>query len=431
MTFTRRDVLIALSASTGLMRCAGTPLVPAASTAFPLGVAAGDPTSDGAVLWTRSAGEGALTALVWADGAQGEALATQYEVRAGDGGYAQVEVAGLRPGTWYRYAFVASGQRDARSPSGRFRTAPAAGTRDVVKLGATCCTQYGNSFEVLGHAGAREDLDAFLLLGDTVYADGAHDPDAFRACWQRSFSTPEYQALRSSTGVIAVWDDHEFNNDWSGDSIAPDRFSWASGAWFDHMPMRRHPTNPERIWRSFRFGDTVELFALDSRSERVRSQGQYLSEAQLAWLEEGLRTSTATFKVLMNSVPISSFTVPFFSTTAHDRWESFPQARARVLEFIDAERIPGVLWLSGDFHLACAGKVGLDGPGKDAVEVLVGPGAQTPNAAPSYPGLPQFEWSSGINNYGELTLDPSTGVAKVAWIRGNGRRIFSRSYQLA
>jgi alkaline phosphatase D len=299
-----------------------------------------------------------------------------------------------------------------------------------VRLGATSCTCQGLSFGVLARAAERDNLDAFLLLGDTVYCDGAKTVEQFRAKWHDAFATPEYQALKASTALIATWDDHEFFNDWSEDVISPAQFSAASRAWFEHLPMRRNPRVPDRVWRSLRFGDTAEVFVLDSRSERYRSRAQYLSPMQLGWLKQGLSNSTATFKLVMNSVPISTFESIWFRASRGDRWESFPEDREAILRHVDEQQIPGVLWVSGDFHLASAGRVSTSGPGQGAIEVLVGPGAQVPNAAPFYPSPPQFDWSSGTNNYAELVLDPNSGDARIAWVDRKGGVIHAETYRL-
>jgi alkaline phosphatase D len=288
----------------------------------------------------------------------------------------------------------------------------------------------GLPFSVLARAAEHEHLDAFLLLGDTVYCDGARTLEQFRSKWNEAFSTPEYQALKASTAMIATWDDHEFFNDWTEDTISPQQFAAGSQAWFEHLPMRRDLKAPGRVWRRLRFGDTADVFVLDGRSERYRSRSQYISPQQMEWLKHGLQESSATFKLVMNSVPISQFDSLWFRPSRQDRWESFPADRSNILRHIENEKIPGVLWVTGDFHLSSAGRVSLSGLGSRAIEVLVGPGAQVPNAAPFYPSGPQFDWASGTNNFAELTLEPRSGDATVRWVDRHGRAIHVQTYHL-
>jgi len=411
MSLTRREVSIAL-ASAALVRCGGR-LVNPSPKEFPLGVASADPSPGGALLWTRYDGGEALRAVVWPDGSD-----TAVEVPA-TGRWALAEITGLTPATWYRFAFVAG---DKRSSEGRFRTAPAPGTSPIVRLGATSCCKAGHPFDVLLRAGERTDLDAFLMLGDTVYADGAGSLDEYRAAWEDPLSTAEHQQLRASTALIATWDDHEVDNGWGGDNVTPEQLAAARQAFFEHMPQRT-PNGAQVLWRSVRFGDTAEVFAVDSRSERDEAAGEYLSRAQMSWLKDGLAASPARFKLVMTSVPIAEYAVPLFAPFKDDRWEGFPASRAEILKHVEDEGIGGVLWVAGDFHLACSGRVSLSGPGQSAREILVGPAAQLPNLSPSYPAGPQFEWSSGLNNYAELELDPLRPSIRARWLDGRGRAI--------
>lgn len=86
--------------------------------------------------------------------------------------------------------------------------------------------------------------------------------------------------------IIAIWDDHETaNNDFksgssdSNDSIATggciysgnttcfsDREAHAKRAYHEWIPIRQVDiTDDNRIWREFRFGDLVDVLALDTR----------------------------------------------------------------------------------------------------------------------------------------------------------------------
>src|SRR5688572_20487700 len=93
---------------------------------FPLGVASGDVSTAGAVLWTRYTGTAALFAAVWEmDGDDYVERVALVPVTPAGGGFAHVDVAELTPGARHRYVFVelSGGQAVARSPIGRFRAA--------------------------------------------------------------------------------------------------------------------------------------------------------------------------------------------------------------------------------------------------------------------------------------------------------------------
>jgi alkaline phosphatase D len=315
-----------------------------------------------------------------------------------------------------------------QSGTGRFRTALAPGDLRPITFGATCCTKHGYSLSTLDHAASRQDLDAFLQLGDTVYCDGAEDLAGFRTKWSDGLAHPSHQVLRASTSLISTWDDHELFNNWNPEKLPEAQYRAGLQSFFEHQPLRRGPT--DGIWRSLKWGDTAEIFVLDCRGERRPSKEQYISRAQQDWLTSGLSRSTAAFKLILNSVPISSFPGVLFGATADDRWEGFPEQREKILGFIETQGIRGVLWIAGDLHLGSMGRVSQKGPGSKAIEVLVGPGGQTSNPSPSYPSKPQFDWSTGRNNYTTFGLDPSALSVQVKYFDGRGTVLADQTYTL-
>jgi alkaline phosphatase D len=429
----RRSVMAGLSAlGAGALGC-GTPRYRPTST-FPVGVASGDATADGALLTTRYLGPGHALQVAVAEGdAPVPASAPRRPVALADGGFASLTVDGLRAATWHRYVFEAVdalGVVVDASDEGRFRTAFAPDTVAPLKLGAVCCTKHTHDFRALTAAGQRTDLDAFLLLGDICYADGAKTRDEFRTHWGLTLDTPEYRQLRRSTSVVPLWDDHEIRNNWEGATLDAALFDTARAAFREHQPLRVDPARPQRLWRRLSWGRTADLFILDARSERDRARGHYLSPEQADWLIAGVTQSQAAFKLILNTVPIGSFDTLFFQPFSGDMWQAYPEQRRQVLEAIDASGTRGVVWVSGDFHLACIGRVGAAGaPGATQLEALVGPGAQAPNALPSYPAGPQWDWASGKNNWAELDLEPATGLLTLRYVDDRGRVFHEARYR--
>jgi alkaline phosphatase D len=346
------------------------------------------------------------------------------------GGAVHVEVLNLAPQTEHRFAFIDSDGK--RSRTGRFFTAPPDDVKVPVVFGASACTKNGFDMGVMGAAGAREDLAFFVSLGDTVYCDGARTLDDFRGRWSQNLSTDGYRALRGSTSLFATWDDHEVTNNWDPASTPATSVAFGRETFFAHQPLGRVAGTPDRIWKKKRWGKTLELFILDSRSDRhtAGASREYLSRAQMDWLKADLLASDAVFKVIVNSVPISEFP-HLFGLFRDDRWEAYPRARDEILGFIEGSQIPGVLWLAGDFHMASVGKVSQSGFGKRAHEVLVGPGAQIPNLLAGLLRAPQFSWASAENNYGALHLDPDRGSIRVVHHNRKNEIIADHELQLA
>ncbi|MFK7989372.1 MAG: alkaline phosphatase [Sandaracinaceae bacterium] len=386
------------------------------ATTFGLGVASGDARVDGAVLWTRYDGTASLRLAVWEmDGASYVAERVDVVVSPADGGFVHHAVTGLTAGARYRYAFfeMDGDMRSGRSAVGRFRAALAADASEVLRIGAVSCVRNGRDHATLERAGERDDLDLFLLLGDSTYNDGDRTLAEYRGSWAENMSTAGWRGTRAATSVLATWDDHEVDNNFdpeTADLANPKR------AFFENLPLSRDTTDPDRIWRSARWGRTVEVFVLDSRGERRPSVDEYLSRAQMDWLKTGLAASPCTFKLIMNSVPIADFPFP----SGGDRWEGYAAQRTEILTFIDDTPIDGVLWVSGDFHLACIGAVARSGPGASQTEILAGPGAQIGNPGSFLLREPQFSWASITNNYTTMELDPTGPQIRVTWHDGSG-----------
>jgi alkaline phosphatase D len=160
---------------------------------------------------------------------------------------------------------------------------------------------------------------------------------------------------------------------------------------------------------------------MDSRSERLPSTREeqnatYISEEQLEWLQQGLLASTAHFKVLMNSVPITN--LPPLWLSQDDRWQGYFAQRVRLVDHILINDIRNVWFITGDFHLGFIARVEPEGEGRRLWEIAAGPGANGPNplaiageaggaVEESIFPANQFEfWSSNITVATTLTFDP-------------------------
>lgn len=416
----RRDILLAFAAATatgcGLPREAGP-----ASPQFPLGVACGDVSVTSGDLWTAFEGTGPLTVRVWPR--DDETSAQTFDVTLDDARIGTALVRTLSADTAYAYQFSGDG---VLSDVGLFRTPPTADTLKPLTFGVASCARQTEPLAPLAVVAERYPLDALLYLGDTVYADGAKTLADYRGKWREALARRPQRLIRGATSVVATWDDHEVINDASGDRLDPSMLGAARTAFFEYQPVR--PDAPTRLWRSLRWGKTAELFVLDCRGERNHATREYMSREQLDWLKAGLAASDATFKLILNSVPISSYPGALFGAFSDDRWEGWPSQREELIDFVDANT-SGVLWLTGDFHMGVAGRVARTGPGSTQVEIAAGPaGSNLANPALSYPSPPQFDFASSINNMVVLDLDPATRAARVRFIASNDRVLFDHTY---
>jgi alkaline phosphatase D len=121
-------------------------------------------------------------------------------------------------------------------------------------------------------------------------------------------------------------------------------------AFREYWPIRTPPEAPGRLYRSFRWGRTVEFFILDARQYRTPAfrfdgpEKTMLGRAQKQWLLDGLARSDALVKVVVSTVPLRHH--------SGDSWEGYTFERNEILRFIADRRITNVIFLVGDVHYA-------------------------------------------------------------------------------
>ncbi len=386
-----RTVAVGSMAIGGAASLAGCEL---GSFDFLHGVASGDPLPHGVILWTRVTADAAMEEA-WRElvaEASRSAQARQrlqearrvpvawelardddfrqmvargvVEARAESDYTVKVDVGALRPATTYFYRFRCLG---AVSPVGRTRTLPR-GSVEKVRLAVVSCSNYpAGFFNVYARIAERDDLDAVLHLGDYLYeypVDGYASAQAaqlgrlvepatellglsdYRTRHAQYKLDPDAQAMHAALPMIAVWDDHEVANDaWRGG--AENHTEGLEGSWsarraaaiqayHEWMPVRLpDPSRPERIFRSFDFGDLVSLHMLDTRligrdrqlaladyigptgfdaARFVAAVGdpsrQLLGPEQTAWLQTQMARSSALWQVLGQQVLMARMNVP-------------------------------------------------------------------------------------------------------------------------
>jgi alkaline phosphatase D len=432
--------------------------IPLDEALFACGVQGGSMTSSAAgarlMLWTAiDAAAPDLRLRVWRElpaaerGAPDEVvLVADLPVAADAEGFVKVPLEGLAPSTSYHYAFfvgdaeVGSAAFLARSALGRVRTAWAADWLLPVTLGATTCTNPRNApFKALERL-AEEEIDALVHLGDLVYADGSVTREDYRAHYRRALTDPGYRALLGRQGGYFVWDDHEFDNNLDPETIDPAKLENGAAEFYANLPMTPNPEG--RLWQSFVWGKTLEVFALDARTERrpsTRSTAQpiYIGVEQMAWLKRSLKESRSHFKVILNSVPMTR--MPEMWASRGDRWQGYDVQRTELIGFIEAEGIENVWFLSGDFHVGFVARVEPAGYGRNVFEAAVGPGGNFGNPLAIlatqdgyredvFPAA-QFFYGSGRMAATTLRFDPLTDSVRVRYVGTDGEVLFDEAIE--
>ncbi len=391
--------------------------------AFPFGVQTGDAMNTSVVISVRTYESVVSMVLVrgvedgWEDA--GEVLDLTPDDKV-----VQIELEDLVPDTTYAVVFYAAdGVR--RSSASRFRTALYDESTRIVRFGATSCLGGNHPWSTLSHA-AGERYDFFLLLGDTIYADWSWGGSSFEDNWEDALQIQGMRDLTQSTSVIGTWDDHEVENNFDLEEPGMLDTALESLESFRRAIPQRVGNTGSGLWRSLKWGDTVEVFMLDCRGERFG--GDYISSVQMNWLKDGLANSTARFKIIGNSVPITDMDDVYFGVSANDRWDGHPVQRSEILDHIRDSNIPGVLWLAGDFHWGALAHVGR--PGNEhhfQYEVFCGPGGSDINPV-VWVVNPNNHYDQVIkeHNYVAFECDPVAGTVQLAFIADDGGVIASQ-----
>jgi len=415
----------------------GTTFDPSAFTEdaalFPWGVQAGHMLTDAANIWGRTSdrlrAEPFHARVYTIDEQSGMATIVFEEAVTPDANaYMKLQATGLEPGTSYEYAFFdLTGM--VRSQVGRVRTAPSPGSLAPLTMACATCSNLRNSpYVALEHmanlAGTTDPIDMICHMGDMSYNDDATTLEEYRAIWMETLLDPGYQALLPRAGMYITWDDHEVDNNFDPETMDPARLEAAKTAFFENLGAEPGPDL--RLWRSYRWGDTAEIFVLDSRSERQPStrlfgDAIYLSRAQMDWLKQGLLDSPCHFKILLNSVPITDMPL-LYDAASSDRWEGYTKQRDELLGHIATNDIRNTWFLSGDFHLGFVARVQAGMPaGRPIYEIAVGPTANGPNplAFVDHP-TPQFDFVGQSSSAATLlTFDPATDSVRVRFEEGD------------
>ena len=319
--FTRR-LFIASAATTAL---AAPAIIRARSIfreyPFSLGVASGDPASDGFVIWTRIAPEplanhggmglGPLP-VAWevaSDPGFRTIVRSGEEIARPELGHSvHVELTGLEADRPYFYRFSVDGEQSLR---GRARTLPAPGARpDAVKFGVCGCQHFESGFfSAYRHLAAEQDLAFVYHYGDFIYEyrqdylfdnglpirpvrqfalRNLIDLSDYRVAYAQQLGDVDLQAARAMHPFLSSFDDHEIQNNWVSNTdnwvmndgpnpnpVPPEVFMLrkqaAMQAWYEHMPVRRAlmPRNGMvALNREVRYGDLLSMQLLDTRQYR-------------------------------------------------------------------------------------------------------------------------------------------------------------------
>jgi alkaline phosphatase D len=338
----------------------------------------------------------------------------------------KIEIGGLEVFSTYQYQFVIDGKA-AAATMGEFTTKELWNWRkpapDFSFLTGSCLyinqpeydrpgRPYGGDssiFEVM----AKVPASFMLWLGDNWYT---REVDFFSkwGMWYRpSFdrSRPIMQPLLKAMSHFAIWDDHDYGPNDSDGSFVLKR---TSKEVFDNYwcnPSSGY--NGEGTYTKINHND-VDIFMLDDRWWRTNDaisdslNGQpnkektMFGKQQMDWLKSALSQSKTngaiTFRIIATGSQMLNPVTPY------DCFNQFPAEYADFMNFLKEEKIPGVLFLTGDRHHTEVIKVERDGayPLYDVT------------ASPLTSGTHKFSGPEKNNPYRVMGIDELKNFGKVS-----------------
>lgn len=394
---------------------------------FKLGIASGDPGTEGVVLWTRLAPNpydlAALREKVIPVSWQVAEDERMKKVVQNGTNYSypenahslHIEVQGLNADREYFYRFTAGGEQ---SPIGKTRTLPILGSHiKDFRFALASCQDISNGYFAAYRDMVEQEPKLTIHTGDYIYESIYRDGDRripvanamtledYRHLHARYKLDPHLQQAHAASPWLMIWDDHEVENDWGADYsesiFDPEAFLKrkiaAIKAYYEHMPLRMSAKlrkNQARLYQRTVVGDLIEFNLLDCRQYRSRppcldeddhaplqlknceealAQGRsLLGMQQERWLHRGFGHSGAKWNSLVQTTYMAPFDYLKGEGTAYktDGWDGYAATRQRILDLIVEKGIKNPLAFGGEIHAYYAGVVNAKAYDFDSEPVL-------------------------------------------------------------
>ncbi len=347
---------------------------------FVYGVASGDPLEDRIILWTKiQVADTTIEAynLKWqiADDAAFSSIINEGNLFAEKKHdyTAKVDATGLSAGSDYFYRFMFE---DKTSQTGKAKTLPKEEVEHLKIAVASCSSIWSGYFNAYRRIAERKDIDFVVHLGDYAYdypdkdelvrVIESHTKDvASLAEWRERHAyyllDPDLRAAKQNKTWIAIWDNHDT------DCEKPGTQAEAIQAFYEYLPIRMPDTShPERLYRSFRFGNLaqlnmIDMFLFKGKEVYAENQKSILGNHQDAWLKNQLSASTSTWNLIGNQEMMGSWLsskskvikLPGNGTYFDSgNWDGYAHDRKRLFDFIKDNTINNVVVLTGDAHMS-------------------------------------------------------------------------------
>lgn len=209
---------------------------------------------------------------------------------------------------------------------------------------------------------AKVKSDFMLWLGDNTYTREADwtSKSGFYYRYTHTRKCRNMQQLLASRPHFAIWDDHDYGPNDGNTSFELKDVSLQTFKDFWGNKTFGEADNPG-IYTKFTWSD-CEFFLIDDRYYRSddamndsSDEKKFLGDKQFEWLKNGLLYSKASFKFLVFGSQVLNPMNDF------EGFRFYQKEYDALLNLIKENKIPGVVFLSGDRHFSEIIKVQPDG----------------------------------------------------------------------
>ena len=193
----------------------------------------------------------------------------------------------------------------------------------------------------------KTPADFMLWLGDNLYYRPKHYKSVKRMyqCQVRTRKFNPIDNFMKALPQYAIWDDHDY-----GPNDSDENFPLKDSSLSIHKKFWANPffgsSEIPGTFSKFRMYD-CEFFLLDNRFYRTKPDApdpSILGEKQLEWFLGNLKSSTAVFKFIAVGTQMLN------ENTPHERYVQYIAERNKIFDFINENKISGVIFLTGDIH---------------------------------------------------------------------------------
>lgn len=295
----------------------------------------------------------------------------EFSVKSKQSGFLPVKFSlnNLEPNTTYQYSIKLNGKKISLPFNTEFTTKPLWQYRtpapDFQFLAGSCAyfnepaydrpgKSYGSDSSIF-QSMSKEKAAFHLWLGDAWYNREVDfsSPWGLQYRASRDRAIPVLQPFLASMPQYFIWDDHDYGPNDAGLSYI---FKKETRNTFQQYTLNpSYGFNGEGIYTQFSYSD-VEFFLTDNRSFRADEKmldsidgkpnpdKTYWGKAQLDWLKNALLQSRATFKIIVSGSQVLN------TRNQYESMQHYSHEFQSCMKFLQDQKIPGVLFLTGDRH---------------------------------------------------------------------------------